>query len=241
MRTSELTLDLLGGFDLQCDGRIIEVPLRVQRLLAVLALHARPVLRSFVAGTLWIDSDEERAQASLRSALWRLRRTVGTAVEGHGSSLVLAPWVAVDVHQMVEFARMLQGPDADAVTEIAGRSEIFERDLLPDWYDEWVLLQRERLRHIRLNALEAAARQLSAVGRYAEAVNAAWAAVTCEQLRESSRRTLVRIHMDAGNYGEALRQFGLYRDLLEQELGLAPSPRMMEMIDGVYASAERRR
>jgi DNA-binding SARP family transcriptional activator len=70
-------LSLLGGFELRCAGQEVAVSGSGQRLLA---LQARPLERLWVAGTLWIDATEERAGASLRSALWRLPQPGGAAV-----------------------------------------------------------------------------------------------------------------------------------------------------------------
>ena len=67
-------LNLLRGFELWCDGERVTLPMSAQRVLAFLALHDRPVLRLYVAGSLWLDASEERSYANLRSALWRLRR-----------------------------------------------------------------------------------------------------------------------------------------------------------------------
>jgi len=64
---------------------------------------------------------------------------------------------------------------------------VLSADLLPDWYDDWVLLEAEDWRQLRLHALEALAGRLIALGRWGEAANAAGAAVRAEPLRESAR------------------------------------------------------
>jgi DNA-binding SARP family transcriptional activator len=66
--------------------------------------------------------------------------------------------------------------------------------LFPGWYDDWVLLERERLRRLRLHALEVLADKLVREGRYGEAVQATYAAVRTEPLRESAHRAVVRVH-----------------------------------------------
>ena len=64
-----MSLTLLRGFQLESHGKDIELPLGSQRLVAFLAVHRRPLQRVFVAGNLWLDHGEERANASLRTAL----------------------------------------------------------------------------------------------------------------------------------------------------------------------------
>ena len=61
------SLSLLNAFELRCDGEVVGLPISAQRLLAFLALHERPLLRPYVAGTLWLEANDERAGASLRS------------------------------------------------------------------------------------------------------------------------------------------------------------------------------
>ena len=81
-----------------------------------------------------------------------------------------------------------------------------------------------------MHALEALAARLLALRRWGEAAGAAGAAVRAEPLRESSRATLIQVHLAEGNQSEAVREFARYRALLAAELGLAPTPRLHELI-----------
>jgi DNA-binding SARP family transcriptional activator len=103
-------------------------------------------------------------------------------------------------------------------------------DLLPEWDEDWVVLDRERFRQLRLHALEAQCERLSAAGRYGEALELGLAAVEAEPLRESARRAVVRVHLREGNAVEALRAYAVYERLLEAELGLQPSPTMRRLV-----------
>jgi DNA-binding SARP family transcriptional activator len=193
-----------------------------QRLLALLALQERPLERLWVAGTLWMDASEERAGASLRSALWRLPQPGGTPmVESSVTHLRLARDIDVDLHDLS--ARMERLEQASTAIDDRTGSSALTRDLLPDWYEDWVVLERERFRQLRLHALEALCARLTEAGRFGAAVQAGLAAVSGEPLRESAHRTLIRAHLAEGNPGEAVRQFHLYRRLLADELAVEPS------------------
>lgn len=224
-----LRLVLLSGFQVERDGRPLPLPLSAQRVVAFLALHERPVQRLYVAGNLWLDSSEDRANASLRTALWRLRRPGCTLVDASATHVSLAAGLAVDVRDETERARRATGgaaePDARDVAALCDAG-----DLLPDWYDDWVVLARERFRQARLHALEALCLSLAARGRYAEAAEAGLAAVAGEPLRESAHRAVIRAHLAEGNPGEAIRQYRLCRRLLHDELGLQPSPQLEELV-----------
>jgi DNA-binding SARP family transcriptional activator len=222
-------LSLLGGFQLRCAGRDVAVARSGQRLLALLALQGRPLERLWVAGTLWLDATEERAGASLRSALWRLPQPGGAAVvEASTTQLRLARDLTVDVQELSARAEGLEspaghpGPDLEPVA--------LASDLLPDWYEDWVALERERFRQLRLHALEALCARLTAAGKFGAAVQAGLAAVAGEPLRESAHRTLIRAHLAEGNPGEAVRQYHLCRRLLAGELALEPSPAIRALV-----------
>lgn len=225
----DVRLSLLDGFAVSCGGRAVELPLTAQRLVAFLALRERPANRVFVAGSLWVSSSEERAAAALRTTLWRTARAVRSLVCSRGAALGLGDDVEVDVRDAQRCGDALLHaapgePEADATLLLR------HGDLLPDWYDDWVLLERERIRQIRLQALEALARRELQRGSFATAAEAGLAAVCGEPLRESSHRVVVRIHLAQGNPGEALRQYELFRGLLAGQLGLAPSAAMEELV-----------
>jgi DNA-binding SARP family transcriptional activator len=223
-------LQLLGGFELVQDGREVPLPWTAQRVLAFLALQRRPVRRPYVAGLLWLESDEGRSSGSLRSAIWRLRRPACDLVEAVSGHLRVACTVVVDVHEVVAAASRLEDPTAD-LNGIPELISTLDGELLPDWYDDWVLMERERLRQIRLHALENMCRRLVAERRYGRAVDAGLAAVRAEPLRESAHRALIEAHLAEGNHGEAVRQYQAYRGVLMRELGdTAPSTAMKELI-----------
>ena len=218
----ERQLSLLGGFELRCAGQEVAVSRNGQRLLALLALQARPLERLWVAGMLWIDATEERAGASLRSALWRLPQPGAAAVvEASTTHLRLAGDLGVDVHELAGRAERLESPAGPADHDL--NPSTLARDLLPDWYEDWVVLERERFRQLRLHALEALCRRLTEAGRFGAAVQAGLAAIAGEPLRESAHRTLIRAHLAEGNPGEAVRQYHTYRRLLAGELAIEPS------------------
>lgn len=161
--------------------------------------------------------------------MWRLHHVGVRLIESTRSHLRLAQGIRVDLHEAAARAReLVYDPRTAAPTEqdamrLAG-------DLLPDWYDDWVLVEREHFRQLRLQALEAICLALGAAGAYGAAVDAGLACVAAEPLRESAHRALMTIHLAQGNSGEAMRQYGLYSRLALDALGVAPSAEMQRML-----------
>jgi DNA-binding SARP family transcriptional activator len=231
-----VVLRLLAGFGVEVGGEEVSLPGSAQRVVAFVALHERPVHRPYVAGTLWLDWPEARAAGNLRTALWRIQRHAPALVAADAHTLRLEPGVRVDLREAEAVAR----------SELAGGSpgiapQSLALDLLPDSYDDWVLLERERFRQLRLRALESRCTRLTAAGRLDEALEAGLLALAGEPLRESAHRALVRLHLADGNAAEALRQFRLCRRMLLDELGVEPSQQMLELVAALAGEPVRAR
>lgn len=224
-----LALRLLGGFELRATGRSRLVPPSSQRLLAYLALNEGPLLRCHVAGTLWPDADEVRANASLRSALWRLRRVSSTVVVAPGDKLSVSADVSVDVRELIPLAHRAIGRSVIGDRETI-RTLLRMGELLPGWFEDWVLIDRERLRQLRLHALESVCTQLIGAGSFSSAVEIGLAAVAVEPLRESAHVALARAFLAEGNRSEAILDFRRFRELLEGELGIGPSASFARLV-----------
>jgi DNA-binding SARP family transcriptional activator len=231
-------LSLLGGWQLECDGAIQHLPVGAQRLLAFLCLHGRAT-RSLLAGTLWSEADEQRAHGSLRSALWRVHKSQPNLLASTGNQVALDASVSTDFQELLDqLRRLLDGmvppPGVGCSPQLLGG------ELLPGWYDDWVLFERERLRQLRLHALEALALGLAAEGRYGAAIEAGLAAVHAEPMRESAHRVVVRVHLAEGNVAEAVRQYEACCRLFEQELGLQPSSLLTDLLPSRGPAVTRR-
>lgn len=227
-----LRVSLLNGVQLRRDEEVVDLPLGAQRLLAFVALHDRPLFRQHVAGTLWPDVTENRSNGCLRSALWRLRQSGCQLIAATPQYLQLAAAVSVDFREATAAARhVLAGPTEQGLGLSLQLAE--PRDLLSGWYEDWVLLERERFRQLRLHALETLCDLLTAAGRFGEAIEAGLSAVAGEPLRESAQRSLIQAHLAEGNGCEAIRRYKSFVKLLHEELGLKPSARLNDLVTGL--------
>lgn len=201
-----------------------------KRLVALLALRRGRVERCRAAGLLWPAVCDRRAAGNLRSVLWRLRAAGLELVASDQVSLMLRADVRVDVDEMSAWARrLIQG--SPAATDLALDPSIDAAlDLLPGWYDDWAIFERERLRHRVLHALENLSRQLCARGRCAEGVEAALLAVGADPIRESAQQVLIEAYLSEGNIGEARHAYTAFRRLILRELGVPPSRRLTALL-----------
>jgi SARP family transcriptional regulator, regulator of embCAB operon len=223
---------LLGRFGVVRGGAGVGLAPASQRLLAFVALAGRAgVRRDLAAGVLWPAVSERLAHGSLRAALARLGARAPGVVSTDTLDVALAGGVGVDLHDAQLVARRLLadarsvGP-ADAAAAVA----VLSVELLPGWYEDWVLVEAENWRQLRLHALEAVAGVLAGAERFGEAVSAARAAVSADPLRESPRAALIAVHLGEGNQSEALREFARYRERLGAALGLEPTARLRALL-----------
>jgi DNA-binding SARP family transcriptional activator len=223
-------LGMLGGFALHIESQEVSLPMNAQRLICFLALHDQPQMRTYVGGSLWGESSELRAGGSLRSALWRLRRATVPLVTLTSDHIALSDSVAVDLREGKALAHRVLDTAAELDAVVDANEEVLSADLLPDWTEDWVLMERESYHQLRLRALEALCRRLSAAGRFGQAVQAGLAAVSGEPLRESARSALIEAHLAERNVAAALREYDAFRELLHDELGLEPSEDLRALV-----------
>lgn len=217
-------LEVLGGFRLSTGGTVVAIPMSGQRLVAMLALRG-PSPRLQVAGMLWPDAPEGRALGCLRTGIWRLRQLRLAITAGCHSELALPAEVTVDVD------------DPAGVVEDWRNGSRHSAELLPGWYDDWVLIERERIRQVLLHASERAAENCLARGEPAIALALAMGTVAVDPLRESAHRLVVRAHLAEGNVGEARRHIADVYQLMIDELGVPPSAALCRLVQPRSASA----
>ena len=223
-----LSVTLLGGFEARLDGaRALVLPTRkAQALLAYLALPAGRVHpRDKLAALLWGGIRDESARASLRQALFSIRKALDadSVLRQDGDALAL-DLASVEVDAGL-FERAVKDGTPEALEHAA---ELYRGDLLAGFvvdepaFEEWLLGERERLREV---ALEALARLLAHQRKTAAtepAIQTALRLLALDPLQEPVHRALMRLYAEAGRRGAALRQYQQCVSTLARELGIEP-------------------
>lgn len=230
------SLRLLGPFELHVGGQAVAAGPIESRILALAAIHDDPLSRRRVAATLWPRVAPARAAARLRSAIYRLHRLAPQLLLGAATPrLALSDGVGCDVRDLQRWAHSVIAERADDRAGVPPQSG----ELLPGWQDPWVLLHRERLRQLQIEALEVLAIRLGGSGRHEQAAAAGRAAVQLAPLRESARRVVIRALAAAGRHRDAAREYDDYRAELRRELSLAPSPHLDKVMAAVGVPPSR--
>lgn len=234
-----LEIRLLGGFEMRLgEAPLDPLPLRAARsLLAFLVINRnRAHSRDLLAGTFWPQLPDARARRRLSQALWHVRASV-RRLEEPTEPLVLASgnmvrfnpgvdlWLDVEqFEQCVEKAISCTviGP-ADKVALLQSATRLYRGDLLDGFYDDWVSLDRERLRESFLKALSVLTDLLVGRGDYEAALVHAHALTQYEPFREEAHQRVMRLMVLLGRHAEALRQYERCRRVLAEELGARPS------------------
>jgi DNA-binding SARP family transcriptional activator len=225
-----VNLDLLGGFELRQGAETVELPLAWRRLVAFLGLRRHFVARESAARALWPQTEDAKAHARLRSLIWRIGRShdIRGLVEATRTHVRLGAHVSVDVRDQV---RLVKGVLSGAIqTSEVPQERLIAGELLPDWYDDWVMVERELLGRLRLRALDALAEALVEAGRPGEAAEASFAGLRSDPLRTRSHYMLITSYLAAGNQVHAIRHLRSYSDVLKHTLGLDPPAELEALV-----------
>lgn len=221
MASQSPRIEILGAFRAVCGGRVLTLSNGGEHVLALLALTRGPVTRERLAGTLWPDVDRKHSQARLRSTLWRFGPERSTIIETWGNTMRLSQHCRVDLYEAERIGHALSSSDA-LEQEPENLLELLGKDLLADWYEPWLDIERDIYRQTRVHALEDLARALISDGRLYLAIRACMEAIRCEPFRDTAHLLLVQAYRAEGNPGAALRHILDYKETLWDELKVSP-------------------
>jgi DNA-binding SARP family transcriptional activator len=247
-----LRIKLFGSLELERDGRPLArfASRKSGELFAYLALNRKaPHTREHLAGVFWGDSSEERARHTLNTTLWRINRVLEPpqcAASERGYLRVTpqhigfnaASGVWLDVAEFETRCELAEQTDAPArFTLYAQAVNLYRADLLADCYEDWCIVERERLQGLYVRALAQLMSFHSSNAEYDLAIDCARRILTCDPLREEVHRDLMRLHLQAGQPAAALRQYRQCEDMLRDELGVEPAPETRALLTPILGAS----
>ncbi len=232
-----LTIHLLGTFSIEKDGCPLPLPVSVQarHLLAYLALFCtRNHPRNLLIGIFWPEEPEERARRALSQALWHIRRLFPDLVKADAETVAISTqgevWIDTQAFEqgLQDWLNTNPLPEAGRVA-LLETSHLYRGDLLEGLYDDWVLIERQRLMEQYHQVLARLLMAEKFSGKFEQALEYALQLLKSDPLREDIHREVMRIHYLLGRPEAALRQYETCRQTLQQELNIEPESQTLAL------------
>jgi WD40 repeat protein/class 3 adenylate cyclase len=241
MEDAMLQIRLLGQFDVRLDGKHLLIPSRAgQSLLAYLVLAAgTPHRREKLAGVLWPDFPDDNARKNLRHELWRIRKALSTQ-QSTTVDYLLAEEFTIAFNRGSEYwldAVQMERPELDLGSLITNLS-LYQGELLPGFYEDWIVLERERIRAIFDTKMEQLLAQLIAAERWTAVQEQAERWLSLGHAVEPAYRALM---LSYGARGDMPKVSSIYQrclDELDETFGLEPSAETRALYDGLLKGAQ---
>ena len=228
-----------AAFRLERDGAAIHLLThKVESLFAYLALHPEPHAREKLATLFWGDSPNDLARRSLRTALASLRKELGDEVIVADRDIVqlnTASGLWVDANEFQQ--QVGQYLAADSPNAMSFDSDLYQGELLADFYDDWILAERERLHTLYLDALLRMTQRLREQSEYLHAIEIARRVLAVDIANEQAHQQLMFCHWSLGDPSAALKQFDECQRALHDELGVEPSPDTLALYERIKHAA----
>jgi DNA-binding SARP family transcriptional activator len=238
-----LRVRFFGHFEMLCDEEVISLG-RNGKALAILKYllghRSRPVSQDHLMGWLWPESNLKKARWSLNSTIHSLRKLLGDCSSLAPVNYILLEEgyyrlfsdvrVITDVDEFdarYEEGRRLakEGRTEEAAAEYEKAIALYRGDyLVEDLYEDWTMVERERLIDAYIDMLSQLATHYYETGLCQESIRARYGILEKNRSHEESYRLLMRCYARLGLRDRALRQYRLCKRVLRQEYDTAPSP-----------------
>jgi DNA-binding SARP family transcriptional activator len=232
-----------GHFEVVCDGNAVPLGRNGKALTILkylLANRRRPVSQDHLMGWLWPESNLKKARWSLNSAIHGLRKLLGGCSSSLSSNCVtledgyyrLSPTLRVttdvdELDERYEKGRRLEreGRMPAAAVEYERAIDLYRGDyLIEDLYEDWTMVERERLSNAYMDMLGRLAVHYMETGQYQESIRGCYRVLEKDRCHEDSYRLLMRCYARLGLRGRAMHQYRICKQILGQVYGTSPSP-----------------
>jgi DNA-binding SARP family transcriptional activator/predicted ATPase len=217
---------------------------RLRSLLAYLILHGdAPQPRERLAFALWPGSSESQARTNLRQLLHHLKRALPAECNLLETTHLTVRWrqdgtCAIDILDfqaaIAEAAGARTENDrAREIQSLATAAQLYEDDLLPGLYDDWLTPLREEYRKRISEVLQRLAGLFEEQKEYGLAIPYAERLAALDPLGESHHQLLIRLYAFNHDRSSALRAYHRCKRVLRREMGVEPDPATVELFEQV--------
>ncbi len=241
-----MRINLFGNLRISIAGRPVTAvnTNRLQSLVAYLILHGdAPQPRERLAFLLWPASSESQARTNLRQLLHHLKRALPAELNCLETTHFTVRWrqdgsEAIDV---ADFQRAIaeaasaraENDRAREIQSLSAAAQLYEDDLLPALYDDWLTPLREEFRQRIAEVLQRLAGLYEEQKDYAAAIPFAERLVALDPLGESHHQLLIRLHAANQDRSSALRAYHQCMRVLRREMGVEPGPATVELFERI--------
>ena len=224
-----LEVRLLGQFVVNLDGASIQINSRpAQSLLSYLLINAgKSFRREKLAGLLWPETSDANARNNLRQALWRVRKSLETNYsESQPFFLVDDLTVAFngEANFSLDVIRLeAKAGDETPLPELTEIVSLYEGELLPGFYDDWIVLERERLQSVFETRMDLLVNRLVETQNWSEVIEWSERWIASGSVPEPAYRNLMKAHAGREDMSSVANAFQRCEEAMRDELGLEPS------------------
>ena len=232
----ECKIELLGGLRLTVGAESVTHfrTRKTAELLAYLAyFHRQRHSREVLVEMLWPECDMDAGRHNLSMALSSLRRKPSDNPADAGQSLLLADRHTVCLNTSVissDIARFeaaltaadRAATDAERRESLAAAVELYQGELLPGHYEDWIFPEQQRMAELFFQALRRLISLLTAQGETERAIQCCLRAVRLDKCREETHRELIRLYIANNQPDIARRHYRELERLLRQEMDCGP-------------------
>jgi predicted ATPase/DNA-binding SARP family transcriptional activator len=235
-----LEVRLLGMFDVKYKKKTVNVSSRpAQSLFAYLILNAGTLhRREKLAGMLWPDSLEETARDNLRHALWRIRKALESSSSTrflHADDLTISFKATADYWlDTAALEKLDEGAPADESMAVLSA---YQGEVLPGFYDEWVVLEREHLSSVFEHHMARLMSLLQDEKRWSDILDWAERWIKLGQKPEPAYRALMSAHAAKGDMSKVAATYERCVKSL-REFGMEPSEQTKQLYENLKAGKE---
>lgn len=239
-----LQVRLLGQFDLRADGKRVVLPTRAaQSLFAFLILTAGTAhRREKLAGQFWPETLDENARGYLRRELWRIRKALSS------------PHVSPSEYLLAEELTIAFSPQSDYWLDVAqlerdltpqdspevriNQVSVYQGELLPGFYEDWVVLERQRLQALFEDRMQQLLECLVAEKRWTTVLEWGEKWLALGATPEPAYRALMLAHAARGDMSKVAALYQRCVEGLRDDLGVEPSVETRALYEGLVQGVQ---
>ena len=236
-----LQIRLLGQFDIRLEGKRVLIPSRPgQSLFAYLALTAgTPQRREKLAGIFWPEISDDNARKNLRHELWRIRKALAAQQLTPSTEYLLPEEFTITFNREAVYwldVAQVERDESD-LQSLSSNLSLYLGELLPGFYEDWIVLERERIQSVFDTKMEQLVTQLITAERWTAVQEQAERWLSLGNALEPAYRALMLTYGTRGDMAKVSSIYQRCMEELDEQFGIEPSAETRALYEGLLKGA----